>query len=100
MRCRRFPATVAVVAATAALQFVSNAGEDPFLTGRVTQVLPGEINVPREWRPLLEGFQSDRAHGASAPPLAEPRYRVTVKWGRHFEPWIADVQALGPTTPR
>ena len=33
------------------------------------------------------------------PPLHDPRYRVTVKWGRNLEPWIADVQLLMPTAP-
>ena len=96
---RRHPDSrrVAVVAATAVLQFIGDAGRPPFLAGRVTSVWPVEINVPRRWMPALEGFQVARAPRDGPPP---PRYRVTVKWGRHFEPRIADVQALGSTTPR
>lgn len=85
---------IAIVEATAVLQFVSNAGQPPFLTGRVTSVLPGEINVPREWQRLLESLQTEGAPTTWPPPSQEPRYRVTVKWGRHLEPWIADVQPL------
>ena len=62
-------------------------------------VLPGEINVPREWLTLLEGLQTERKVTTWPPPLHDPRYRVTVKWGRNFEPWIADVQLLRPTAP-
>ncbi len=85
---------VAIVRATAMLQFVSNPGRPPFLMGRVTQALPGEINVPRQWRPVLEGFQAALAPRAGPAPLHEPRFRVTVKWGTRFEPWIAGVERL------
>ena len=44
---------VAIVEATVALQFVGNAGQAPFLMGRVTSVQPPRINVPREWRGAL-----------------------------------------------
>ena len=87
---------VAIVSATAMLQFVSNPGESPFLMGRVSQALPGEINVPREWRRLLEGFQHGPRPETAPAPLREPRYRVTVKWGKRFEPWISSVQILKP----
>jgi hypothetical protein len=93
---RRHPdrRSVAIVKATAALQFVSNPGQPPFLMGRVSGALPGEINVPREWRPPLERYQTAPAPGTWPPPLREPRYRVTVRWGSRFEPWIEDVQPL------
>jgi hypothetical protein len=86
---------VAIVEATAELRFVNNPGQAPFLAGRVMSVLPGEINVPREWRPLLEGLQTERRITTWPPPLHDARYRVTVKWGRNLEPWIADVQRTG-----
>jgi hypothetical protein len=89
----------AIVEATAELQFVNNPGQTPFLAGRVMSVLPGEINVPREWLVLLEGLQTERKVTTWPPPLHDPRYRVTVKWGRNLEPWIADVQLLMPTAP-
>ena len=85
---------VAIVEATAILQFVNNPGQPPFLAGRVTSVLPAEINVPREWRAWLERWQSGPLASTLPPPAHEPRYRVTVKWGRNLEPWIADVQPI------
>jgi hypothetical protein len=91
---------VAIVEATAELQFVNNPGQAPFLAGRVMSVLPGEINVPREWLTLLEGLQTERNTTTLPPPLHDPRYRVTVKWGRNLEPWIADVQLIATVPPR
>jgi len=65
----------------------------------VMSVLPGEINVPREWIGLLGGLQTERNVTTVPPSLHDPRYRVTVKWGSNLEPWIADVQLLMPTAP-
>jgi len=91
---------VAIVEATAEMQFVNSPGQAPFLAGRVMSVLPGEINVPREWIMLLEGLQTERRATTRPPPLHDPRYRVTVKWGRNLEPWIADVQLMATALPR
>ena len=91
---------VAVVEATADLLYVSNPGQAPFLAGRVTSVLPGEIDVPREWRGRLEGLQSDSSSSTWPPPQHEPRFRATVTWGRRLEPWIADVELLKPEPVR
>jgi hypothetical protein len=85
---------VAIVEATADLRLVNNPGGTPFLRGRVTQLLPGQINVPRRWRSLLERFQSDRPPGPGPAPLHEPRYQVTVRWGSRLEPWVTDVRPL------
>lgn len=85
---------VAIVEATVALRYVSNAGQPPFLMGRVTSVLPPEINVPREWRSALEGLQSDDQRGVRPPPQREPRFRATVAWGKRFEPWVTNVDLI------
>jgi hypothetical protein len=85
---------VAIVEATAVIRHVSNPGQPPFLTGRVTSVLPRELNVPREWRGALEGLQSDAQAVTWPPPQHEPRFRVTVTWGKRLEPWITDVELL------
>ena len=92
--------TVAIMEATVALQYVSNAGQPPFLRGRVTSVLPAAINVPREWRGVLEGLQSDVEPGTWPPPQREPRFRVTVTWGKRLEPWITNVELLAPNPAR
>ena len=81
----------AIVEATAALMSVENPGQAPYLAGRVTSVLPGEINVPREWRALLEGLQSEQ-RVVDSPPQREPRFRATVAWGSRLEPWITNVE--------
>jgi hypothetical protein len=85
---------LAVVEATAAMRYVSNPGQTPFLMGGVTSVLPRELNVPREWRGALEGLQSDAQAGPWPPPQREPRFHVTVSWGRRLEPWITNVELL------
>lgn len=88
-----------VVPATAGLTFVQPRAGDPFLKGRVNAVYPIEMNVPRELRPVLESLSPrsmsavDRRPGETD-PVGEPRYRVTVKWGRSLEPWIAGVQRI------
>lgn len=89
-----------IVEATAMLQFIANPGRAPFLTGRVTSVRPSEFNVAREWRSLLEGLQTERNTSPEPLALHEPRYRVTVKWGRNLEPWIADVRPMADTPGR
>jgi hypothetical protein len=91
---------VAIVEATAAIRYVGNLGQAPFLAGTVTSVLPGEINVPREWRSLLEGLQSDEQAGVWPPPQHEPRFRATVTWGKRLEPWVSNVELLPAGTPR
>lgn len=91
---------VAIVEATVALRYVSHAGQPPFLMGRVASVLPPEINVPREWRGALEGLQPDDQPGVWPPPQHEPRFRVTVSWGRRLEPWISNVELLTPRPAR
>ena len=85
---------VAIVEATVALQYVGNAGQPPFLMGRVTSVLPPDIHVPREWRDVLEGLQSDAGPGTWPPPQHEPRFRATIAWGRRLEPWITNIELL------
>jgi hypothetical protein len=91
---------VAIVEATAVIRHVINPGQPPFLMGRVTSVLPAEINVPREWRGALEGLQSDDQAGTWPPPQREPRFRVTVTWGKRLEPWITNVELLAPNPAR
>jgi hypothetical protein len=85
---------VAVMEATVALQYVSNEGQPPFLMGRVTSVRPPDINVPREWRGVLEGLQTDADPGAWPPPQREPRFRATIAWGKRLEPWIKNIELL------
>jgi hypothetical protein len=91
---------VAVVEAAAAMRYVSNPGQPPFLMGRVTSVMPPEIHVPREWRGALERLQPEAEPGTWPPPRREPRFRATVTWGRRLEPWITNVELLTPEPSR
>jgi hypothetical protein len=88
-----------IVPATAQLNLVQPRSGKPFLKGRVTVVYPFELNVPKELRSVLEPIRpravsmADRQSG-QIDPVGEPRYRVTVKWGRSLEPWIAGVERI------
>ena len=90
---------MAVVPATAGLSFVQPRSGEPFLRGRVNVVYPLELNVPKELRPALESL-APRPPVAGSPRegeaalVGEPRYRVTVKWGRSLEPWIESVERM------
>lgn len=90
---------VAIMEATAILLYVSRPGQAPFLAGRVTSVLPSDIDVPREWRGSLTAMQPER-DDAARPPVREPRYRVTVGWGTRLEPRITSVELLKPEAAR
>jgi hypothetical protein len=54
--------------------------------GWVSEIIPSEIHVPLPFARLLSGL-GPRAGG-------EPRYAVTLQYGRNFEPWISDVKLL------
>jgi hypothetical protein len=88
-----------IVPGTAGLVFVQPRSGEPFLKGNINVVYPMELNVPKELRPVLEALSPratpvvDRRSGESD-TVREPRYRVTVKWGRSLEPWIESVQAI------
>ena len=90
---------VAIVEAVANLIFVIPQGRAPFLMGRVTRIWPEELNVPREWRAPLEGLSPAPRNAADPPSPHEPRYRVTVKWGKNLEPWIADLKPIAASAP-
>jgi hypothetical protein len=88
-----------IVPATAGLSLVQPLSGKPFLRGRINVVYPFELNVPKELRSVLEPIRpravsmADRRSG-QIDPVGEPRYRVTVKWGRSLEPWIAAVAPM------
>lgn len=91
-----------IVSATAGLVLIQERTHPPFLMGRINLVNPVELNVPQELRPALEPMSTqqpttfDGRFGRSGQALAgEPRYRVTVRWGRSLEPWIETVQPMG-----
>lgn len=54
------------------------------VVGHVTQILPPMINVPLPQAKLLSSLQSRTGQ--------EPRYSVTLKYGRNLEPWVVTVR--------
>jgi hypothetical protein len=88
-----------IVPATAGLSLVQPLSGKPFLRGRINVVYPFELNVPKELRSVLEPIRpravsmADRQSGQMN-AVGEPRYRVSVKWGRSLEPWIAAVAPM------
>jgi len=70
----------------------------PYLSGWVRKVSIPEIHVTSSYRSF---FISDiKTHTKTYLPRdkslsdLEPRYQVTLNYGRRYEPWIADVQKL------
>ena len=61
------------------------------LTGMINGLDLGSLNVPLADRQPLDALmkRTSPVGGDSA-----PRYTVTLKMGRHLEPWIADVKSL------
>jgi hypothetical protein len=54
--------------------------------GYVSEIIPSEIHVPLPFAKLLSGL-GPRAE-------AEPRYSITLRYGRKLEPWITDVKLI------
>jgi hypothetical protein len=71
------------------------------LAGRVTAVLPSDLYVAKPYRALLDKLQA-ADKGSGGPWLRmghDPRYRVTLKYGSRFEPWIDKVEAISSSPP-
>jgi hypothetical protein len=101
----RYPdrARVAIVQAVAGMTVVVEPGRAPRLRGRVFEVLASDLNLPRELRRGIDPLvaQTEPATGASLPgakaEMRGPRYVATVRWGRHFEPWVDAIRMTGAT---
>lgn len=92
---------VAIVRAVVALTVVSEPGREPRLRGRVLEVLASELNLPRDLRHGIEPLvartgtaREEALPGAKAEPRP-PRYVATIRWGRHFEPWVESIRLTG-----
>jgi hypothetical protein len=65
----------------------------PYLGGIVKHLMVREINVPLEHRQYLNRLQEqDRRTGRSLEQ--EPRYFVSLRYGRRLEPWLQEVRPL------
>lgn len=65
---------------------VTNAEKSRSWHGYVTAIIPPEIYVPLPFAKPLSGLSRNAG--------AEPRYTVTLQYGRKFEPWVAGVKLL------
>lgn len=77
---RRYPdrQRVMILRGVAQPMVVQIAGQRPYLQGQIAQILTQTINLPAEFRGL--------------PAYAS--YVVTLRVGRRYEPWIADVRVV------
>lgn len=72
------------------------------LRGEVTQLLLDDIHVPFELRDVLDTLSRSEAerrwtpHGPFVRPdeVKEPRYEVTLRFGKRHEPWITAIRPL------
>lgn len=61
----------------------------PHLTGYISRLNIGEINVPLSFRPLFEPMLRESGRRMQG----TPHYDVTLAYGKRFEPWITAVHA-------
>ena len=67
----------------------------PILSGYVDDILTGTIHVPRDRQGILAALKPDVQYSYydGVKKSANPRYRVTLKYGRRYEPWVEEVAA-------
>jgi len=76
----------------------------PLIEGVIERVLPEQIFVPL---PYCKTLESLRHHNGSPDDRKEedgktekePRYAVTVSWGKHYEPWVVNIRQLSFVSP-
>jgi len=70
----------------------TNKLQKPLLSGYVDEILINEIHVPRDRQGVLATLKPNEHnfYGGSKETFT-PRYRVTLKYGRRYEPWVAEV---------
>lgn len=65
----------------------------PVLSGYIDSILTDTIHVPRDRQGLLSSLKSDAQYFYydGAKKSFTPRFRVALKYGRKYEPWIEEV---------
>jgi hypothetical protein len=91
----RFIVTKALVRLVFVASSGNPAGGAPRITGTVAEILPAEISVPRELRSSGDVLSTKPPSGEwPTQPLGhDPRYRVTITYGKRLEPRVVKVQA-------
>jgi hypothetical protein len=81
----------------------ASSGEDrpPYLHGVITHLLVDDIHVPFEQRAVLDTLlrseaerESPRGSFVKSGEVKEPRYEVTLRFGKRYEPWITSIRPL------
>ncbi len=73
--------------------------EPPKLTGYISEILVDEIHVPKAMRSVLDALTM-KEKGRPEPYYSygvnkqEPRYKVTLYYGKRYEPWVANIQSM------
>ncbi len=73
--------------------------EPPKLTGYITDILVDEINVPKSMRTVIDALtgkvkNQPGSYYSYGMNKQEPRYKVTLNYGKQYEPWIANIQPI------
>jgi len=91
----RFIVTQALVALVYVPKSSEPGGQEPRLTGTVVNILPDMIYVPRELRTPGDVLSTRPAPNEQPGSLLkhDPRYRVTLAYGKRLEPRVVKVQA-------
>jgi len=71
----------------------------PKLTGYITEILVDEIHVPKSMRTVIDTLASKvknprGSYYSYGVNKQNPRYKVTLTYGKRYEPWIADIQPI------
>ena len=88
-----------VAPAMANLRLIPRKGAIPArLAGEVMTIMPSNLYVPKEHRTLLDRLLAADKDARDNQPWQrlrhDPRYRVTVKYGRRLEPWIVGIEPM------
>jgi hypothetical protein len=71
---------------------------EPYLRGKVTQLLVDDLHVPLELRRVLDALPRPaggvRAIRLPLSEMQEPRYEVTLQSGKRYEPWVVAIRLL------
>ncbi len=77
---------VLITRALVGARLLDEAGKPKAWRGYVSAVIPAEIHVPVPFAKQLSGLGTRKGE--------EPRYTVTLRYGRKLEPWVTDVKLL------
>ena len=70
----------------------------PFLSGDIKNLSVSEVYISSDYRSFFISVikSHTKTYLPKGKPLSdlEPRYQVTLNYGKRYEPWIADVKKL------